>query len=199
MRRLTSARASIAPRNVTMRNIIAIFDPELSGELGRNFREHLRLQLGEMTEEAPHAAGGVMLGQPVGGEHKRKSRIARRREAIFLARVNQFIDRVRVARVKRVVHRRLERFVVRRHRPVLQTFRDIKPAETVFVQNERRVAAESHRARFRFRSGRKSGDFILLEIRDVDAGPFLFALVPPDEFLASRSTARRSALALALL
>src|SRR6266550_2474329 len=93
-----------------------------------------------MTEKARHTSGSMMLGQPVSCKNKRKSRVTRGREPIFLAGKPMY-SRVRVARVKRVVHRRFERLVMRRHRPILQTARDIKPAEAVFMQNEGRVAA----------------------------------------------------------
>src|SRR5438270_13574010 len=92
-----------------------------------------------MTEETRHAAGGVVLRQAVGRENEWKARIARRREAIFLTR-KPIDDRVCVARIERVSHRRLERFVVRRHWSVLQTFRHMQPAEPVFMQNESGIA-----------------------------------------------------------
>src|SRR5438270_3285157 len=91
--------------------------------------------------------------------------------------------RVGVARVKRVVHRRLEWFVVRRHWSVLQSARDMKPAESVFMQHKRRIARNcikptlvSGRPKFRWLFRRKIGD--------VDAGPFVLPLVPPDQFFA---------------
>src|ERR1700757_4184585 len=67
------------------RNVIAVVDLEFACELERDFREQLRLQLREMTQKARHASGGMVLGQPVSGKNKRKSRIPRRREPIFLA------------------------------------------------------------------------------------------------------------------
>src|SRR5437879_5465378 len=86
------------------RNVIAIVDLEFARELGRNFSEQFRLQLREMTEKARHTSGGMMLGQPVSCKNKRKSRVARRRKPIFLPGKPMY-GRVRVARVKRVVHR----------------------------------------------------------------------------------------------
>src|SRR5581483_11525096 len=98
-----------------------------------------------MTEKARHAAGSMMLGDPVGCKNKRKSRVTWRREPIVLAG-EPMHGRVRVARVKRVVHRRLEGLVVRRHRSILQTARDIKPAEAIFMQNKGSIAANSIKA-----------------------------------------------------
>src|SRR6266403_4264414 len=92
-----------------------------------------------MTEKARHTSGGMMLGQPVSCKNERKSRIAGRREPIFRAG-KPMQSRISVARIKRVMHGRLERFVVRRHRSILQTARDIKPAEAVFMQHEGSVA-----------------------------------------------------------
>ena len=43
-------------------NIIGIPDLELTGQLRRNLGEHFRLQFREMTQEARHPAGGMMLG-----------------------------------------------------------------------------------------------------------------------------------------
>ena len=48
------------------RNVIAIVDLKFARKLGRHFREQFRLQLCEMTEEARHAASGMMLGQSIG-------------------------------------------------------------------------------------------------------------------------------------
>src|SRR5438270_2953499 len=135
-----------------------------------------------MTEKARHAAGGVVFGQSVSRENKRKPWVARRREPVFLA--GKPIDhRVCVARVKGVVHRRLEWFVMRRHRPILQTLRNVEPAEPVFVQHERRVpgnciktALVSAWSKFRRLFWRKIGN--------VDTGPFALPLVPPNQFLA---------------
>src|SRR4029453_265138 len=87
-----------------------------------------------MTQKARHASSGMMLGQPVSCKNKWKSRITRRREPIFLAGKPVY-GRVRVARVKSIAHGQLERFVVRRHRSILQTARDIKPAGAIFMHN----------------------------------------------------------------
>src|SRR3954471_7941675 len=117
-----------------------------------------------MTEEARHAAGSVMLSQSVGCQDKRKSWVARRRETILLT--GKPVDhRVRIARIERVLHRRLERFVVRRHRSVLQTFRHVQPTESVLMQHEWSVAGDrvepalvSGWSKFRRLSDREIGD-----------------------------------------
>ena len=83
MRRLTRARASIAPAQAHDANVIAIVDFELARELGRNFDKHLRLQFGKMAEKTRHPAAGMVLGQPISGENIRKTRIAWRRETVF--------------------------------------------------------------------------------------------------------------------
>ena len=83
-------------------NIIAVPDLELARKFGGHFGKHLRLQLREMAEKTRHASGGMMFGQAVSCQNERKSRVARRREPIFLAR-KPVHRRIRVARVKRVV------------------------------------------------------------------------------------------------
>src|ERR1700736_4862571 len=135
-----------------------------------------------MTKETRHAASGMVLGQSISRENKRKSRVARRGEAVFWP--GKPIDYgVRVARIKCVVHRRFERFVVSRHRSVLQTFRNMQPPKTVFVQDERRIARDPSKSAF-VSSWAKLGRLVGHKIRDVDAAPFVLALVPPNQFLA---------------
>ena len=124
----------------------------------------------------------MVLGQPVGREDKWKSRVSGRREPIFLAG-KPIHDRICVARVERVAYRRLERFVVGRHRPVLQTCRNMKPAESVFVQEKRRVAGDRVQTllvAFRF----ETRALFQRKIGNVVSGPFFLRLIPPDQFLA---------------
>src|SRR5947207_9517207 len=135
-----------------------------------------------MTEKPRHPARSVMFSQAIGCENNWKSRITWRREPIFLA--GEPVDHgICIARVKRVVHRRLERFVVRRYRPVLQTFRNMQPAESVFVQDEWRIAGNSIHS-ILVSGWAKLGRFIDHKIWHVDAIPFALPLVPPDQFLA---------------
>src|SRR6266567_2370568 len=77
------------------------------------------------------------------------------------------------------MHGRFERLVMRRKRPILQTLWHVKPAQSVFVQDKRRIAGnrvESLRTWLRlvFRS------FSFYEAGNVDADPFL--RVPPHQF-----------------
>src|SRR5947208_4616446 len=169
-------------------NVIAIFDLERTRKLRRDFDKHLRLQLGKMTQETRHPAAGMVFGEPISSKNKWKTRIARRRKTVFSAR-EPIHDRIRVARIERVVYRRLERFVMSRHRSILQTFRHVKPAESVFVQNERRVTAltvEPTLLILRFVIGR----LVFFKLGHIDPSPI--SRVPPDEFLAlaPRFTAR---------
>src|SRR6266567_3645636 len=124
----------------------------------------------------------MVLGQSVGCKNKRKSRITRRGKPIFLAGKPMY-SRVRVARVKRVVHRRLERLVVRRHRAVLQTARNVKPAEPIFMQNEGSVAANPIEAAL-VSGWSKLWRLLQRKIGGINARPFALHLVPPDQFLA---------------
>src|SRR5205814_773286 len=129
------------------------------------FGEQLWLQLGKMTEKARHAAGSMVLGQSIGCKNKGKSRISRRREPIFLAG-KPMHSRVRVARVKRVVYRGLERFVMSRHRSILQTARNKKPAEAIFMQHEGRIAGNRIKPVL-VSDWAKLGGFVGWEIGDV--------------------------------
>src|SRR6266403_4924841 len=131
-----------------------------------------------MTEKARHTSGGMMLGQPVSCKNERKSRIAGRREPIFLAG-KPMHSRIRVSRIKRVMHWRLERFVMRRHRSILQTARNIKPAEAVFLQHEWRVASDSIKAAL-VSGWSKLWRLVQRKIGVINSGPFLLRAVPPD-------------------
>ena len=91
-----------------------------------------------MTEKTRHAASCMMFGQAIRGQHEWKSRIARRRQPIFVAR-KPVHRRIRVMRIKFVRDGGLERFVMRRQRPILQTFWHVKPTQSVLMQNKRRI------------------------------------------------------------
>src|SRR5438094_3996932 len=92
-------------------------------------------------------------------------------------------SRVRVARVKRVVYGRLERFVMCRHRSILQTARDIKPPEPVFMRDERRVAGNPIKTAL-VSGWSKLWRLLHRKIGDVAARPFPLRSVPPNQFLA---------------
>src|SRR5437762_14347824 len=70
---------------------------------------------------------------------------------------------------------------MRRKWAVLQTLRDVHPAQAIFMQDEGRVAALTLKASF-VSSRSIIGRFVCLEIRDVNAGP-LFRF-PPNKFFA---------------
>src|SRR5436305_912908 len=70
---------------------------------------------------------------------------------------------------------------MRRQRTVLQTFRNVHPAQPVFVQDERGIAALTVQTSF-IPSRSVIGRFACLEIRNVNASPFF--RFPPDKFLA---------------
>ena len=72
-RRDERARLDRAARRSRRVTGIAVLDADLAASSGEISAEELRLQLGEMRQRARHAAGGVMLGQPIGREHVRDS------------------------------------------------------------------------------------------------------------------------------
>src|SRR5439155_3312420 len=94
-----------------------------------------------MTEKARHATGRMMFGQPIGGQHKWKSRIARRREPIVITR-EPVHRRIGVVRIKFIRDRGLERLVMSWQWSVLQTFWHVKPAQAVLMQDKRRVTGD---------------------------------------------------------
>ena len=135
-----------------------------------------------MRQEAAHRARRVVLGQAVGGEDVRKTRVVRAGETVV--RAAEPIDaRVGLPGVHLVVHRRFQRLVVRGHRAIFQPLGDVEPGEAVVVEHERGVAPDGFQTD---RAGRRrvAGRFRLGKIRHVETGPFAFFLVPPDELLA---------------
>src|SRR5712692_6486579 len=68
---------------------------------------------------------------------------------------------------------------MRRKRPILQTLWHVKPAQSVFVQNKRRIAGNRFEA-FRALLRLVLGSLCLYETGDIDADPFL--RVPPHQF-----------------
>ena len=49
-----------------------VLQPALGGQLRRDLDEHLRLQFRQVRQLPAHAAGGVVLGEPAGGEDVRE-------------------------------------------------------------------------------------------------------------------------------
>src|SRR6266566_8269389 len=70
-----------------------------------------------------------------------------------------------------------------RHRSILQTARDIKPPEPVFMRDERRVAGNPIKAAL-VSGGSKLWRFLHRKIGIINASPFALRAVPPDQFLA---------------
>src|SRR6266481_5439732 len=70
-----------------------------------------------------------------------------------------------------------------RHRSILQTARDVKPPEPVFMRDERRVAGNPIKAAL-VSGWSKLWRLVQRKIGVINSGPFLFRAVPPDQFLA---------------
>src|SRR6185369_13236468 len=112
-----------------------------------------------------HAAGRVVLGEAIGGEHVRVARIAGGRVGVVRA-LFRLRGGVRLPRVERVVDRALERLVVRGQRAVLQSRGDPDPTDAIGMQDEGLVAGDGIVA---LRIGRRFvvGPLRLREIRYV--------------------------------
>jgi hypothetical protein len=157
----------------------------LCGQCGRNLTEHLRLQLGEVRQPAAHPAGGVVLGEPVGGEHVRIHvrawRPGARRAEVVCPREGDSRGTL-LLRVERVGDRGLLRLVVRGQRPVNHTLGGEQPALAVGLHDERVVAREGGRAA-EIRVGAAARSAVEHEVGHVVADPAPLLLVPPDPFL----------------
>src|SRR6266850_7250813 len=70
-----------------------------------------------------------------------------------------------------------------RHRSVLQTARDVKPPEPVFMRDKRRVAGNPIKAAL-VSGWSKLWRLLHRKIGVINACPFTLHLVPPDQFLA---------------
>ena len=152
------------------RHPAAVLDPALGRELCVELDEHLRLQLGEPRQVAAHRAGGVLLREPEGRGDDGVARVPRRGERVVVA-VPAQRGGVRVhLRVESVLDRRLERLVVRRHRPVQQAARRVQPGPAVAHHDERVVARDPVHALGVVRR-LVVGALVGREVRDVVAGP----------------------------
>ena len=158
--------------------MITVANLELTCKLQRDFGEHFRLQFREVTQKARHAAGSMMFGQPIGGQHKWKSRITRRRKPIVWTR-EPMLRRIGVARIKFIRYGRLKRFVMRRERAVLQAFWHVDPAQAVLVQDKRRITWNCIET-FSAYLWLIVRSFSLYKAGNVDTGPFF--RVPPHKF-----------------
>src|SRR5882672_11656321 len=70
-----------------------------------------------------------------------------------------------------------------RHRSILQTARDVKPPEPVFMRDERRVAGNSIKAALVSDWSKRWG-LLQRKIGGIDSGPFVLRSLPPNQFLA---------------
>jgi len=112
----------------------------LRGELRRDLAEERGLQLREVRQEPGHAAGRVMLGQPVGGRHEREhlgARLVAARLVAVLRVTEDLPHRVVLLAVEQVPQRRLLRLVVGRQRAVHQAGRGEQPGLAVGLHDER--------------------------------------------------------------
>ena len=66
-----------------------------------------------------------------------------------------------------------------RDRPILQTARDVKPPEPVFMRDERRVAGNPIKAAL-VSGWSKLWRLVQRKIGVINSGPFLLPAVPPD-------------------
>src|SRR5947209_13072370 len=137
-----------------------------------------------MREVTGHAAGGVMLGEPISAEYIREACIA-------------ILERIRIIRtlhllrggidlhfrIERVSADALQRFIVRGQRSILQSAWHPDPSRTVRVHDERLVTSQSVIASGIF-AGLVIGGLLFGEIRRVVTCPFFFLFVPPDQLLA---------------
>ncbi len=119
----------------------AVDQPPQAGQLRADLAEHLGLELGQVAEGAAHPSGGVVLGEPVGGEHERVGGRAGRVEAVARPVVGLH-QRVGLAAVQVVGDRRLGRLVVGGQRPVVQAVGHEQPALAVGLHHERAPAVQ---------------------------------------------------------
>ena len=97
-----------------------------------------------MLNCAAHAAGGVVLGEPIRRQDVRKARIVGLRGIGVIGALLRFGRRIgRVLWIQRILNRRFQRLVVRGQRAILQSAGDEDPADAVGMQDERLVAGES--------------------------------------------------------
>ncbi len=124
-----------------------------------------------------------MFGQAVRGQDVREAVVGRGR--IFISRARTRVGgRIGLARrMDWVADRRFEWLVVRGEGAIVEPGRNPDPTEAVGVQDERLVSREcvvTFGARLRLVIGRLRG----YEIGDIEAGPSMRGVVPPDEFFS---------------
>ena len=158
----------------------------LGSQLGTDLAEHLGLELGEEGQRPRHAAGGVVLGEPVGrhhvGEHLGAGLAVGGVVRVALA-VEHLAHGVGLLAVKRVLERRLMGLVVGRHGTVREPARHVEPPLSVGLHDEGLVASQGH-LRPRALGWLVVGAHGFLEVGDVEARPLLLVVVPPHVLLA---------------
>ena len=163
----------------------AVLQAAFGRKLRTDLAEHGRLQLRQVLEGSAHAAGGVVLGQPIGGEDEREA-VAVGVVVVLVAWAREpLASWIRPLAVEPIGERRLLRFEVGRERSVDQAGRCVQPGAAVGLHDER-VFAGDHvlgLGALRRHVVRVLGR---LEVGDVVARPLLFALVPPHVALALR-------------
>ena len=161
----------------------SVLKPNFFRQLGRDFSEQLRLQLCQVRKCASHSSRCVMFSEAISREHVRKARIPRR-VCIRIIRTLFLLCRwIWPLRVQRISQQRLQRLVMRRQRPILQSAGNVQPADAVRMKNEWSRAAKClHPVTVLqiFPGVWRSG---LLEIGSVEPSPLSFLLIPPDQLL----------------
>ncbi len=156
------------------------------GQLRGDLTEHLRLQFRQIGQPAAHAAGGVMLGESIRGEHVRvyvgAGITCTGRTQIVLAREDHSRG-ILLLRIERVGDGRLLRFVVRWQRSVHHTLRSEQPALAVGLHDERVVASERGGTP-ELGVGAAARRPVDHEVGHVVPDPQALLLVPPDQLLA---------------
>ena len=160
-------------------------EPALGRQLRRHLAEHLRLQFGQIRQPPAHPARGVVLGQPVGGEHVRvhvgAGRARARRAQVVRPREDD-PGRALLLRVKRVGDWRLLRLVVRGERAVDHPLGGEQPGLAVGLHDEG-VVSRQRRGPAEIRVRAAAGGAVDHEVGHVVTDPASLRLVPPDVLL----------------
>ena len=166
------------------RHPAAVNNTALGGQLGAQLCEHLRLQFVEPAIEAAHRSTQVMLSKTERRGHHGIVSCRRVGDVVerSLEEANRWVGIV--FGIEQVAHRRLDRLVMRRQRPVLDAG-GVQPAESVRLHGEGLRAGDGRHAR-RARRRLVIGRLVQLEVRFVESDPAPLLGVPPDQFLAFR-------------
>ena len=160
-----------------------VLKPSFLRQLRRHLSKQLRLQLRQMRKCASHSPGCVMFSQAISREHVRKTRVTRGVCIRIIRPLFLLCRRIRSLRVQRISQQGLQRLVMRRQRPILQSAGNVQPAHAVRMKNKWPRAAKClHPVTVLqiFPGVWRSG---LLEIGSVEPSPLSFLLIPPDQLL----------------